>query len=401
LKIACVGAGPAGLYFAIMMKLRDAKNDITVFERYTIGTTHGWGVVFWDDLLKDLSRNDPQSARDIADHSFRWTGQVVDIQGRPSARNESSGYGICRRQLIAILTKRAVELGIDIEFEREITDIGQLPHADLIVASEGVASQLRQCYADQFKSNINIGRNKYVWLGTDQVFSAFTFGFVPTQAGWIWFHAYAFKNDMSTFIVECAPETWTGLGFDRMNANESLDVLQKFFEKHLAGHRLISHARDGQILPWLNFRSLVNEKWYADNIVLIGDAAHTTHFAIGSGTRLAIEDAIVLANTLDTRRDTHAALKDYENKRQRALIRPRRQARHSAQWFEHLPRYIDFDTPDFFTLLQSRRSPLMPHMPPAIYCRLRTILLQTPGLRKLYRWAALAVMNLYRLRTQP
>lgn len=385
MKIACVGAGPAGLYFAILMKLRDAKNDITIFERNPTGTTHGWGVVFWDDLLNSLNHADPQSAREIVEHSFRWPGQIVDVEGKQRVHQAGGGYGLCRRQLLAILTKRAMELGVEIQFEREILHIGQLPPADLIIAADGVGSQLRQHHADQFKTHVNAGSNKYVWLGTTQVFAQFTFGFVPTKAGWIWFHAYAFKDDMSTFIVECAPETWVGLGFDRMSVGDSLRLLEKIFERHLEGHQLITHANEGKSLPWLNFRNLVNEVWCTDNIVLVGDAAHTTHFTIGSGTRLAIEDAIALANALNDEDEVQTALKVYESERQRALTLPRQQARLSAQWFESLPRYIDLDTPDFFMLMLNRHSAVMPHMPPRVYCRLYKTLLQAPVLQKLYR----------------
>nr|WP_210381385.1 FAD-dependent monooxygenase [Microvirga zambiensis] len=384
-----------------MMKLRDAENDITIFERNPSGTTHGWGVVFWDDLLNSLNSNDPQSAREIVEHSFYWTGQVVDVKGKQRVHNEGGGYGICRRQLMAILTKRATELGVRIQFEREIADINQLPHADLIVAAEGVGSQLRQRHADQFKMQVNVGRNKYVWLGTTQVFAAFTFGFVPTKAGWIWFHAYAYKKDMSTFIVECAPETWERLGFDTMNASDSLRLLEKLFEQHLDGHQLMTNTSKGNKLPWLSFRTLVNGTWHIDNIVLIGDAAHTTHFAIGSGTRLAIEDAIALTNAVGDQQDVHAALKVYEIERQRALTYPGREARLSAQWFESLPRYISFDAPEFFTLLLNRRSRLMPHLPPRLYYKLHTTLLRHPVLRGLCRWAAPILGSLYRLRLQP
>ena len=400
MRIACVGAGPAGLYFSILMKLRDAKNDITIFERNPAGITHGWGVVFWEDMLSNLSRNDPQSAREIVEHSFRWPGQIVDVKGKQRAHRDGSGYGICRRQLLAILTRRAMELGVEIRFEHEISHVRQLPHADLIVAADGAGSQLRRHHADQFRTHVSVGRNKYAWLGTTQVFPNFTFGFVPTRAGWIWFHAYAFKNDKSTFIVECAPETWSGLGFDKLPTVDSLGLLEQIFEQHLDGHRLITHASEGKSLPWLNFRTLDNETWCTGNLVLIGDAAHTTHFSIGSGTRLAIDDAIALANALGDQDEVQTAVKVYESERQRALMLPKRQARFSAQWFESLPRYIDLSIPKFLMLMLNRRSRLIPYMPPTVYFQLRTALHQAPVLRKLYRAAANMVGSLYGLRSQ-
>lgn len=401
MKIACVGAGPAGLYFAILMKLRDVKSDITIFERNPVGSTHGWGVVFWDDLLNSLSHNDPRSAHEIAEHSLRWIGQVVDVKGKQRVHKEGSGYSICRRKLLAILTKRAMELGVEIQFQREIAHVSQLPQVDLVVTADGVGSQLRRHHADQFKTQVDMGRNKYVWLGTTQVFGGFTFGFVPTEAGWIWFHAYAFKKDMSTFIVECAPETWTGLGFDKMNASDSLKLLERLFEQHLNGHQLITHTDEDKGLPWLNFRTTENEKWYTDNIVLVGDAAHTTHFTIGSGTRLAIEDAIALAEALNEQDDMQAALKVYESKQQRALTRPKQHAHLSAQWFENLPRYINFGAQEFLTLMLNRRSLLLPHLPPSLYLQIHAALLHAPALRGLYRRAASTVGSLSRLRSQP
>jgi anthraniloyl-CoA monooxygenase len=400
-RIACVGAGPAGLYLAILMKLRDAKNEITIFERNPAGIDYGWGVVFWDDLRKSLNHNDPQSAREIVEHSFRWNGQVIDAEGKGRAHHKGGGYGICRRKLLAILTERAMELGVKIEYEHEVASAGQLPDADLVVVADGGGSRLRRNHEDRFKTRVDVGRNKYVWLGTTKIFAAFTFGFAQTEAGWIWFHAYAFKRNMSTFIVECSPETWTGLRFDNMDTSESLGRLEEIFEQHLDGHRLIAHNGKGASLPWLKFRTVVNRTWHKDNIVLVGDAAHTTHFTIGSGTRLAIEDAIALADALGEQDRIQAALATYESERKRELRIPAQDARLSARWFERVPRYISFDGPEFATLLLSRRSRLMPQVPPGVYCRLTTTLRRAPALKNLYRWTAAMVGRLDRLRSQP
>ncbi len=371
MKISCVGAGPAGLYFAIVMKRRNPDHEIVIHERNPAGTTHGWGVVFWDDLLATLRSNDPDSAQAIADQAVPWSGQVIDVEGQPPIHDAGGGYGICRRRLLQILVERAIALGGDVRFESEIRELGQIADADLIVAADGVASQLRRHRADRFRPQIEAGRNKYIWLATTRPFPSFTFGFVPTSAGWVWFHAYSFKEGASTFIVECAPETWHGLGLGTMRADAELRTLEGIFAQHLDGHELIRRDGQGDRLPWLSFRTLVNRRWHADNVVLIGDAAHTTHFTIGSGTRLAIDDAIALASALSEHDSLPRALDAFNHRRRRALARLQRDARLSAEWFENLPRYIRYSTPTFFALLLARRSRLLKRMPARTYLYLR------------------------------
>ncbi|GEL43527.1 FAD-binding monooxygenase [Methylorubrum extorquens] len=371
MKISCVGAGPAGLYFAIVMKRRNPNHEIVVHERNPAGTTHGWGVVFWEDLLATLRTNDPDSAQAIADQAVPWSGQVVDVEGQPPLHHGGGGYGLCRRRLLQILVERALALGVDVRFESEISELSQVADADLVVAADGVASPLRRHRADQFRPQIEAGRNKYLWLATTQRFSSFKFGFVPTSAGWVWFHAYSFKEGMSTFIVECAPETWKGLGLGTMRADAELRLLESIFAKHLDGHELISRDGQGHTLPWSSFRRLVNRRWRADNLVLIGDAAHTTHFTIGSGTRLAIDDAIALASALSEHDSLPRALDAFDRRRQRALARVQRDARLSAEWFENIPRYIRYNAPTFFTLLLARRSRLLKRIPARTYLYLR------------------------------
>jgi anthraniloyl-CoA monooxygenase len=393
MKIACIGAGPAGLYFAILMKLRDAQNEVTLFERNPSGTTHGWGVVFWDDLVADLRANDPDTAKAILDRSFCWTDQVVAVKGGKPAHGGGTGYGICRRALLDILRRRAAELGVTIRYECEITCPTQLPEADVIVAADGVGSYLRRLHEEEFETRIEPGRNKYVWLATPRVFEAFTFGLVPTRAGWIWFHAYGYSRTMSTFIVECSPQTWKGLGLDTLDAERSLRLLESLFEDQLEGHRIVSHGSTDERLPWLNFRNLTNGRWHFGNVVLLGDAAHTTHFSIGSGTRLAMQDAIALANSLHENQNVQAALAAYESERQLAMLRPQREARLSAAWFENIPRYAALDGPQLFALLLDRRSRLVSHLPPRLYYALYKAK-RIPLVRVLYRRAAMAVEQL-------
>lgn len=388
MRIACVGAGPAGLYLAILMKLHDSNTEITIFEQNPADVTHGWGVVFFNDMLESLRKNDAVTAEQILDQSFEWVDQVLDLKASPPVHGPGGGFSISRQQLLDILTTRAATLGVKIHFEHKITDASRLPDADVIVAADGAGSRMRQQKADRFGTQISEGRNRYVWLGTTKIFNNFTFGFAPTKAGWIWFHAYGFSQQMSTLVAECSSETWRGLGFDRLGRDESLAGLESIFEHHLAGHRLISKANADKGLPWLTFRWVENKKWYADNVVLVGDAAHTTHFSIGSGTQLAIQDVVSLASNLQAHTDVQAVLKAYQAERQRAMAQPSKQAHLSARWFESIPRYIQLDPEQFFRLLLSRRSPLVPLLPPAIYCRLDRSTNKNQMLRKLRSLAA-------------
>jgi 2-polyprenyl-6-methoxyphenol hydroxylase-like FAD-dependent oxidoreductase len=388
MRISCVGGGPAGLYFAILMKKRDPEHEITVFERDPAGLTYGWGVVFWDDLLGNLRDCDPESASEISQNSFRWEDQVVHVQGRPTAHMGGYGFSIRRQTLLDILANRALELGVDVQFEREVDDLSQLAGSDLIVACDGVNSGLRQLHVGQFETRVEVGRNKYIWLGTSKVFDSFTFPFVETDAGWIWFHAYGFNSDGSTFIVECPPETWTGLGFDRLGTDHSISLLEGTFARYLDSHSLMIRGRDPESMPWLNFRTVTNRKWHHDNIVLMGDAAHTTHFTIGSGTRLAIEDAISLAARLDEHDHVEPALEAYSKERQAALRLPRTRARYSARWFENVPRYIDLEPRQFAILLLRRFSRPLAHLPPRAYYRMYETARKFEVLRRLRSWVS-------------
>ena len=355
MKIVCVGGGPAGLYFATLVKLRNKEHDIIVLERKPAGVTYGWGVVFWEDLLDNLYNNDPESAREIRASSVCWNDQEVHIRGKETAYLGGYGFSMGRKRLLDILAKRAMDLGANVQFEREAKDLSEFGDADLIVACDGVNSRVRQLYANHFQTNVEVGRNKYIWLGTHKLFDAFTFVFEETGAGWIWFHAYRFNSDTSTCIVECSPETWRGLGFDERGPDESIALLEDIFEPYLDDHSLINPARDLSKTPWLSFKQVSNENWCHGNVVLMGDAAHTTHFTLGSGTKLALEDAIALAESLSEYQDLQAALEAYKEERCAAMLMPQRAARNSAQWFENIHRYIDQDAMQFAYSLEWRR----------------------------------------------
>ncbi|MGB3753292.1 MAG: bifunctional salicylyl-CoA 5-hydroxylase/oxidoreductase [Parerythrobacter sp.] len=361
MKIACLGGGPAGLYFAIAMKLRDAAHEIHVFERNKAGDTFGWGVVFSDQTLSNLTETDPVSAKTISDSFAHWDDIEVTVEDRSIVSSGHGFIGIGRKHLLQILQARARELGVVLHFETECSpDMDQYAAFDLIVAADGVNSPVRTAHADRFEPQIEVRRNKFIWLGTKRLFDAFAFIFEPTEHGWIWAHAYRFSGDTSTFIVECSPETWSGLGFDRMTQAEAIAACEKIFERHLAGNPLITnaaHLRGSE--AWINFRRIVCRRWSFDNVVLLGDAAHTAHFSIGSGTKLALEDAIKLAAVLDrpgldSKAELAAALEEYQEERHTAVLRIQNAARNSTEWFETVERYMHFKPRQFAYSLLTR-----------------------------------------------
>jgi anthraniloyl-CoA monooxygenase len=363
MKIVCVGGGPAGLYFAISAKLRNQDHDITVIERNPAGVTYGWGVTFSNPLLDSLYRNDPESARHIFESPASWANQEVHVRNTQRAHLGGYGFAIGRKHLLDILAKRARDLDVDIQFQREVKDLAEFADADLIVACDGANSQVRRLYDEHFHTHARVGRNKYLWLGTHRVFDSFMFAFEETAAGWIWFYSYPFNADTTTFIVECSPETWTGLGFDELAPDASLKLLEDIFAHHLDGHRLMNSMRDLGKVPWLNFTRITNDSWHHGNVVLMGDAAHTTHFSIGSGTTLAMQDAIGLAEGLDTYDDLQMALKSYEEKRRAEIIGLQSAAASSTEWFEDIPSHIDQPITQFAYSLWKRRG----HCPPWRY----------------------------------
>ncbi|HEY6311546.1 MAG TPA: FAD-dependent monooxygenase [Streptosporangiaceae bacterium] len=394
MRIACVGGGPAGLYFALLLKLREPRHDITVFERSAPGVARGWGVVFWGDLLEKLYSTDPESAREIEQASFAWDKMVVGVQDEQVLYTASRGYGIKRQRLLEILVRRALAVGVRIEFDHEVTAPSQLPECDLIVACDGVNSRIRN-ETTGFQTDVQLGRNKYIWLGTDKIFESFAFPFVHTDSGWLWAHAYGVGAESSTFIVECSAETWAGLGFDTMPYEDCLARLEKIFEHCLDGHQLIGQTSGETPAQWLNFRTVTNKHWHDGRTVLAGDAAHTTHFTIGSGTKLAIEDAIALADNLQRHGELKQALEAYERERQAATTGPQIAARLSAQWFENVPRYIGLKPRQFATLMRRRRSPLLPYLPARLAYWLYPTSRDIPGLGSLRTWAAPSVIKAY------
>ena len=357
MKIACVGGGPAGLYFAISMKLRDPSHEIELFERNPPGVTFGWGVVFSDLTVDNITRNDPVSAQTITQEFAHWDDIDVHFRGETITSGGHGFIGIGRKRLLEILQNRARSLGVILHFDAECDPAdAKWQDYDLVIASDGINSRLRDAQSQAFGVDVDVRANKFVWLGTSKVFDAFTFAFEETEHGWIWAHAYRFAPDCSTFIVECSEETWAGLGFDRMSQEESIAACETLFAKYLDGHPLQSNASHlvGSA-AWLNFRRIKCERWNAGNVVLLGDAAHTAHFSIGSGTKLALEDAMKLAEVLG-REDLslEAGLDEYQAERSLEVLKLQNSARNSTEWFETLDRYTHFEPLQFAYSLLTR-----------------------------------------------
>ena len=355
MRVACLGGGPAGLYFAISMKLHDPSHDITVFERNRPDDTFGWGVVLSDETLENLTAGDPVSAKTIRDHFAYWDDIAVHYRGRIIVSGGHGFSGIGRKKLLNILQDRASALGIELVFEREIASTDELTDYDLIVAADGLNSKTRTEHAEAFKPEIDRRACKFVWLGTHQKFDdAFTFIFEQTEYGWMWAHAYQFDGDTATFIVECSEDTWAKAGFGEMNQAESIAVCEAIFEEYLGGHCLMTNAHHIRGSAWLNFPRVLCETWSHGNVVLMGDAAATAHFSIGSGTKLALESAIALAEYLHSEKDMASAFQRYEDERRMEVLRLQSAARNSLEWFEDAERYLNLDPVQFAYSLLTR-----------------------------------------------
>jgi anthraniloyl-CoA monooxygenase len=350
MNILCLGGGPAGLYFAISMKLRDASHRVTVLERNRANDTFGWGVVLSDDSLGKLAANDPVSAAAIRDNFAYWDDIAVVHDG---VRTVSGGHGfagIGRKTMLILLQSRARELGVDLRFETEFKTAEEYrAEYDLVVATDGLNSTVRREYADVFQPEIDTRLCKFVWLGTHAKFDdAFTFIFERTTHGWVWAHVYQFDADTATFIVECLPETWEALGFPDMTKEETVETCRAIFAAHLGGHDLMSnaaHLRGSAV--WMQFPRVICQRWYHENVVLMGDAAATAHFSVGSGTKLALESAIALADYLHSEPTLEAAFQRYQEERRVEVLRLQSAARNSLEWFEEVERYLDMAPTQF------------------------------------------------------
>jgi anthraniloyl-CoA monooxygenase len=358
-RIACLGGGPAGLYSAIAMKLHDARHEIVVVERNRPYDTFGWGVVLSDETLANLRDADPVSAAEIERGFVYWDDIATHYRSTVTRSSGHAFYGIGRKRLLNILQDRAQALGVELVFETEIDGLEPYRGCDLIVAADGVNSKVRSALAHVFKPDIDVRRAKYIWLGTHQRFDdAFTFIFEETDreagGGWIWAHAYQFDPETATFIVECSEPTWRRLGFHAMSQEETLAACERIFARYLGGNRLMTNARHLRGSAWLNFNRVLCETWSHENVVLMGDAAATAHFSIGSGTKLALESAIALAQYLHTEPTMAAAFRRYEEDRRSQVLRLQSAARNSTEWFEEAERYFGLDPVQFNYALLTR-----------------------------------------------
>jgi anthraniloyl-CoA monooxygenase len=337
------------------MKLRDPRHEIVVLERNRPHDTFGWGVVLSDETLANLRHADPESAEAIRREFTYWDDIAVHYRGTVT---RSTGHGFCgigRRRLLNILQDRASALHVALRFETEVENLERFRDCDLVVAADGANSKSRSALADVFLPDIDVRRTKYIWLGTHQKFDdAFTFIFEETEWGWIWAHAYQFDADTATFIVECSEPTWRHAGFDRMGQEETVAACQRLFARSLGGHGLMTNARHLRGSAWLNFNRVLCERWSHGNVVLLGDAAATAHFSVGSGTKLALESAISLAGYLHSERNLQAAFARYEDERRTEVLRLQSAARNSTEWFEEVERYLHLDPVQFNYALLTR-----------------------------------------------
>jgi anthraniloyl-CoA monooxygenase len=348
MKVACVGGGPAGLFAGILLKNADPSSDVVVYERNRVEDPFGFGVVFSDATGDAIGAADPVTFREMSDHFARWDD--IDIYYRGEIiRSTGHGFsGLSRRALLDILSRRAAAVGVRIVPGHEVHSVADVGDVDLVIACDGAASTIRTAFAAQFKPTIDIRPNRFVWMGTTKPFPAFTFYF-KYRAGGLWrVHAYQYEGGQSTFIVETTDAAWRAAGLENADEAETLRFCEDLFAEELDGHRL-----QGTRSIWRQFPVVRNESWHCDNIVLLGDAAHTAHFSIGSGTKLAMEDAIALTDALTSHKnDVRAALSAYEAARRPVVDSLQRAAQVSLQWFEETERYMDDDPLQFaFNLL--------------------------------------------------
>jgi anthraniloyl-CoA monooxygenase len=335
MNIVVIGGGPAGLFFAILMMLSDRRHRIRVIERNRPNDTFGWGVVFSDETLGNIADADPETYKEITAAFAHWTDIEVHYRGETLTSTGHGFSGLSRHRLLEILQRRAAELGVSIEFETEADDLRPFADADLVLGADGVNSRVRERHAAAFLPEIDQRPNRFTWLGTTYPFDAFTFYFKEDSHGLWRAHCYRFDDKHSTFIIETTEETWRRAGLERMNEDESTRFCERLFAPELKGHPLLKNRS-----IWRSFPIVRNRHWSHGNTVLVGDAAHTAHFSIGSGTKLAMEDSIALVDALSKHAQVPDALAAYEAERRPQVESTQRAAQTSLEWFEETERYF-------------------------------------------------------------
>lgn len=331
MKINIIGGGPAGLYFAILMKKADPNHQIQIFERNGPDDTFGWGVVFSGRTLANLRAADEKSHAAITQQFEEWDNVDVVHRDNKISIHGNSFSGIARLQLLKILQRRAEELAVEIQFKQEVTNIEALrTSCDLLVAADGVNSSIRSHYAEQLQPNLDVRSHQYIWYGTNQLFHGLTLTFRRNEAGTFAAHSYKFNKTTSTFIVECDPITFSKADLATKSDTETRSYIAKVFEQDLGGYPLLSNNS-----KWINFVLVKNGQWHFENLVLLGDALHTAHFSIGSGTKLAMEDSIALAESFSHSNDVSEALKDFTSRRRPVIEDYQAAAFESMVWFEN------------------------------------------------------------------
>lgn len=336
MKINIIGGGPAGLYFAILMKQADPSHVITVWERNGPDDTFGWGVVFSGKTLSNLRAADPETHNEITRDFEAWDNVDVLHGSDKISIHGNSFSGISRLHLLKILQRRCEQLGVQLTFRTEVNNIASLAAgSDLLVGADGVNSTVRENYKEQFQPKLNMRPNKYIWYGTHQLFHGLTLTFRENDAGVFAAHSYKFNATTSTFIVECDPDTWSNGDFKAKDDGETRSYLEAVFARDLDDYKLLSNNS-----KWINFLLVRNNHWHLSNMVLLGDALHTAHFSIGSGTKLALEDAITLRDCCVAAADIGTALAEFEKRRKPIIENYQAAAQDSMTWFENARQYM-------------------------------------------------------------
>jgi 2-polyprenyl-6-methoxyphenol hydroxylase-like FAD-dependent oxidoreductase len=341
-RIAVIGGGPGGLYFAYLWKKRHPDADIDLFEQNAAGATWGFGVVFSEQALEFLRADDPDTVDAIAPRMESWQNITLNLRGENVAIDGVGFSSIGRLDLLTILQQRVGSVGVAPRYDTAILSVDQLSGYDLIVAADGLNSLVRRTFETEFGASVSWSANKFAWYGTTKRFETLSQTFVETDLGAFNAHHYRYAPGMSTFLVECDPATWQRYDFADKTIEQSQAICERVFAATLDGHRLVSNKS-----VWRNFPWIWNERWWSGNSVLIGDALHSAHFSIGSGTRLAIEDAIALVKALEAEPNIPAALDLYQAERQPIVKKLVTAARTSADWYEKFPEHMRLDLMDF------------------------------------------------------